>query len=73
MRYIALVRQKKSRAEYPISVRATEEDLKMLEWLHTRTGLTNSALVKLALRRLYEKEGGQLPKLQNYSSFTSGV
>jgi hypothetical protein len=53
---------KKSRAEYPISLRATDEDLKMLAWLHARTGLSNSALFKLALRRLYEKEGGQLPK-----------
>jgi Ribbon-helix-helix protein, copG family len=58
------VKSKRSRAEYPISLRATEEDLKMLEWLHARTGLSNSALFKLALRRLYEKEGGQLQKVQ---------
>jgi hypothetical protein len=56
------VKSKKSRAKYPISLRASEEDLKMLEWLQARTGLTNSALFKLALRRLYEKEGGQLSK-----------
>ena len=37
----------------------------MLEWLQARTGLSNSALFKLALRRLYEKEGGQLPKPRN--------
>ena len=34
----------------------------MLKWLHARTGLSNSALFKLALRKLYEKEGGQIPK-----------
>jgi hypothetical protein len=56
------VKPKKSKAEYPISLRATEEDMKMLKWLHARTGLSNSALFKLALRKLYEKEGGQIPK-----------
>jgi hypothetical protein len=56
------VKTKKPRAEYPLSLRATEEELRILEWLHARTGLSNSALIKLALRRLYEKEGGKLPK-----------
>jgi hypothetical protein len=57
------VKTKKARAEYPLSLRATEEELRILEWLHARTGLSNSALLKLALRRLYEKEGGKLPKI----------
>lgn len=60
---LCLVRQRKSSAEYPISVRATEAEIEMLEWLYTRTGLSNSALIKLAVRRLYEQEGGQLPKI----------
>ena len=39
--------------------------MRMLKWLHARTGLGNSALIKLAVRRLYEKEGGKLPMYTN--------
>jgi len=60
---ITFVPKKSIQAEYPISFRATEQEMKMLAWLREQLGLSTSGILKMAVRRLYAKEGGKPEKL----------
>lgn len=40
----------------PISLRPTEEDLKIFEWLRKKLGVGNSQIIRIAIRLLQQKE-----------------
>jgi len=51
--------KRQAKPDAPVCFRATAKERQMLDWLIGQLGLNTSAVLKLAIRRLYAKEGGK--------------